>query len=113
MGIVALDRAQKSPRNWEIRKWAADSAGHRMEGAGSSLQTLSQARRRRQEAHGGHHRDRPRTQRLRLGDRSDREVSNASGVNPPTCSAGGGAQGQAILESPVGRFNPMPVLSQR
>jgi transposase/HAMP domain-containing protein len=58
-------------------------------------------------------RDRSRAQRLRVGHRSDCEVADARGVNPPTCSAGGEAQGQAILESPVGRFNPIPVLSQR
>jgi hypothetical protein len=53
------------------------SAEHCMEGAASSLQSLSQARRRRQEAHGSDHHNRPRTQRLRLGHRSDCEGGNA------------------------------------
>ena len=55
-----------------IDQLAETTPGHRLESAGPALQTLSSARRARQASQRRRHRDRPRTDRLHVGDRSRR-----------------------------------------
>lgn len=85
---------------------------HRPEGAGTLVWALSQAQRDRKEADCCCDRHCARTLWVHLGDRTGSGAS-AILILPSPRSAGGGAQGQAILENPMGRLNPTPVRSAR
>ena len=106
------------PRQRDLARAARGAAQggprYRLEGAGPTVRQVSSAARRRQEAAGGHRRDRPRDGRLPLGHRSPGRPGN-SGLTPRRtthrCAASGMEQRRGTLAaSYVAGPRPTPVL---